>query len=522
VLLPGKKGEETVTINYTYDPLYRLTAADYSTGDYYHYAYDSVGNRLTETTQLATKNYVYDDANRLASVDGINYTFDANGNLLNDGVNTYTYDFANRLTSVNGTDSYSYNGLGDRLTQNGVHYTLDLNTGLTQVLSDGTNTYTYGLGRVSQTNTQTEYFLGDALGSVRQLTASNGDVTLAKSYDPYGVITATAGTSLTDYGFTGEAQNSYTNLVYLRARFYNPLDGRFQSRDTWGGNGNSPMSFNRWMYVEGNPVNYTDPNGHIRNEAMQAAKADLISEKLHDIYNVNIEKDWGYRLIIGSPTYYGKGPIPYSCEWQEGNWRSAHELDLVFESVREMAKKLGGATKFKSAMGNRPVFVYRYSNASYIINPEQNWAGLHPFLPQIFGDVLLYDGAFNYDDYARGVIVHELSHAWDYRQGRGPSTGMMFETGAYNLECSKDINPEVCPISYDVYASPEKAPSGYVYDMNNKEEDWADSVMTFVYPALGPKYGKYRDSDGILGPKRKRFITDAIHNIPNGKFWRQP
>ncbi|MCJ7434768.1 MAG: hypothetical protein MUO77_14880 [Anaerolineales bacterium] len=78
-----------------------------------------------------------------------------------------------------------------------INYTLDLNpstsfragSGLTQVLSDGTNTYTYGLGRISQTNTSTEYFLNDALGSVRQLTASNGDVTLAKSYDPYGVVT---------------------------------------------------------------------------------------------------------------------------------------------------------------------------------------------------------------------------------------------------------------------------------------------------------------------------------------------
>lgn len=34
------------------------------------------------------------------------------------------------------------------------------------------------------------------------------------------------------------------------------------SRDTWGGDANRPMSMNRWMYVEGNPVKYTDPSGH--------------------------------------------------------------------------------------------------------------------------------------------------------------------------------------------------------------------------------------------------------------------
>ena len=100
------------------DPLYRLTNADYSTGNDYNYTYDAVGNRLTQQIGLVTTNYVYDNANRLASVNGVTYTFDANGNLLNDGVNAYSYDSANRLRSVSNqstVSSYQYNGLGDRL-----------------------------------------------------------------------------------------------------------------------------------------------------------------------------------------------------------------------------------------------------------------------------------------------------------------------------------------------------------------------------------------------------------------------
>jgi hypothetical protein len=54
-----------------------------------------------------------------------------------------------------------------------------LNAGLTQVLDDGDNSYLYGVGRISQVNTGNEYFLGDALGSVRQLTNASGAVTLA-------------------------------------------------------------------------------------------------------------------------------------------------------------------------------------------------------------------------------------------------------------------------------------------------------------------------------------------------------
>jgi len=167
----------------------KLPVADYSTGESYNYTYDAVGNRLTQESMVnglpSMVNYAYDNANRLIDAGGTAYTWDNNGNLLNDGVNTYTYDSASRLVSVNGTTTYAYNGLGDRLTQNGTQYTLDLNAGLTQVLNDGTTTYTYGLGRSSQqSGTTPEYFLGDALGSVRQLTDQTGAITYSAAYDP--------------------------------------------------------------------------------------------------------------------------------------------------------------------------------------------------------------------------------------------------------------------------------------------------------------------------------------------------
>jgi hypothetical protein len=65
-------------------------------------------------------------------------------------------------------------------------YTLDLAAGLTQVLSDGTDTYLYGNGRIAQYDASgAQYFLNDALGSVRQLVDADGEVLLAQSYEPY-------------------------------------------------------------------------------------------------------------------------------------------------------------------------------------------------------------------------------------------------------------------------------------------------------------------------------------------------
>jgi hypothetical protein len=95
-------------------------------------------------------------------------------------------------------------------------FTMDLNTGLTQALSDGTYTYTYGLGRIAQfhltpdtgTPDTLEYFLGDALGSVRQLTDAQGQITLAKAYNPYGEVTQSVGTGQSGYGYTNEYQLS--------------------------------------------------------------------------------------------------------------------------------------------------------------------------------------------------------------------------------------------------------------------------------------------------------------------------
>jgi hypothetical protein len=84
---------------------------------------------------------------------------------------------------------------------------------------DNENIYIYGLGRISQTNAITEYFLTDALGSVRQLTNPVGDITLVNAYEPYGTVTHTAGDSQTSYGFTGEYTDP-TGDIYLRARYY--------------------------------------------------------------------------------------------------------------------------------------------------------------------------------------------------------------------------------------------------------------------------------------------------------------
>jgi len=70
------------------------------------------------------------------------------------------------------------------------------------------------------------------------------------------------GTPNTDYLYTGQQFDTSTGLYSLRARYYDPGVGRFNSRDMWAYDFQNPMEFNRYVYAAGNPVNLVDPSGY--------------------------------------------------------------------------------------------------------------------------------------------------------------------------------------------------------------------------------------------------------------------
>jgi YD repeat-containing protein len=165
---------------------------------------------------VETLRYVINGANQIACVDDASadgicddgeflWQYDAYGDLLSDGVHTYTYDAALRLASVSdgvSMTTYAYNGDGDRVSQtlDGTltTYVLDVASPLTMALAEttGTETITYlrGLDLIAQSDgTDTEYFLYDGLGSVRQLSNNSASILLSLSCDPYGSVYAESG-----------------------------------------------------------------------------------------------------------------------------------------------------------------------------------------------------------------------------------------------------------------------------------------------------------------------------------------
>ncbi|MDA8235712.1 MAG: hypothetical protein M0Z31_13110 [Clostridia bacterium] len=112
--------------------------------------------------------------------------------------------------------------------------------------------YTYGLERIEEEamdETRPEAqdplcYLYDGLGSVAFMVKPDGNKRDHYRYDEYGKP-APGNTKLSEdgrnvnhntFGYTGEMWDEESNLLYLRARYYEPETGRFLSRDSYEGN----------------------------------------------------------------------------------------------------------------------------------------------------------------------------------------------------------------------------------------------------------------------------------------------
>jgi len=106
-----------------------------------------------------------------------------------------------------------------------------------------------------------EAYHTDRLGSVRELTNGAGTVSATYRTDEWGIGTQATGGSTQPFGYTGEPRDG-TGLTYLWSRYYDPVLGRFTSRDTWPGSSSASQTLNRYAYVDGNPTTRSDPSGH--------------------------------------------------------------------------------------------------------------------------------------------------------------------------------------------------------------------------------------------------------------------
>lgn len=340
--------EET---SYGYDGLNRLVsesvAVNDNVTDTYSYEYDDYGNR-SRMTASGTENYStvynYNDAqgnytgmlqketktaapstvSSTPSVKETNYTYDANGNLVGETsgstTKTYTYNGINQLigyTDGNTTAAYTYNSNGLRIekTVNGqrINHIWDGSGQIVADINDGSlynaKCYIRGTGLaakydfVNGLKTGYTYYLQNAHGDVDALLDDNGAVTKTYHYDAFGVEKDIDDNDMNAFRYCGEYYDKETATIYLRARYYNPSNGRFNSRDTFAGRSGDPLSLNLYTYCKNNPVKFIDPSGHDTVEAAAFAAKNPRPTKVNSPGDAKILKQWDdkYNRLLNSP-----------------------------------------------------------------------------------------------------------------------------------------------------------------------------------------------------------------------------
>jgi RHS repeat-associated protein len=269
--------EAASTISYTYDALNRLsraktTASGGAITDDRLYAYDAVGNRMSQTINGVTTSYTYNSANELLTSGGLTYTYDGNGSLTarSDGL-ALAYDASNFTSSITppggATLNMSYSGLDQtqRAQAGGVSFVYDL-IGLSRRTDASGAVYELrcpcGQLISERSASGTDYVLYDVLGSTIGLTDGSGAVAATWKYDSWGTVLAKTGTADTSTLFQGALLDSATGLYKIGARYYDPGVARWTQRDAVTGTPSDPETYNAYVFVGNNPVNATDPSGY--------------------------------------------------------------------------------------------------------------------------------------------------------------------------------------------------------------------------------------------------------------------
>lgn len=246
-----------------YDTVNRLTKSNGTT-----FGYDKANN----VTKISSTSYTYDKADQIATASNATFEYNKLGQRIKEtltggSATTFTYDQAGNLISSKGPsieNTFKYDGSGLRTTETKGASTYlmawDVSPGLPLLLRAGNDYFVYGPGGlpIAQiTSGSATYLHHDQLGSTRILTNSSGSVVGTYRYGPNGAFWKFTGTQSTLMGFAGQYRmRSENQLIYLRARTYDPVTAQFLSPDPL-----AALSGETYSYAAANPINATDAAG---------------------------------------------------------------------------------------------------------------------------------------------------------------------------------------------------------------------------------------------------------------------
>lgn len=199
------------------------------------------------------------------------YIYDANGNLISGDGFIFSYNDLNQLISIRNSNgsiiaNYSYNHEGKRIKKvvystNTTTYYLDKFVQIVNSSGVYNETYYYYysyLAGKKDINGNIIPIVFDHLGSPSLIFLPNGSVKEVESFESFGDPINIG----ERYAYTGYEADIEAELLYAKARYYDPTKGQFTQPDKFTGNVYHPQSLNKYSYANNNPYTYVDPTGY--------------------------------------------------------------------------------------------------------------------------------------------------------------------------------------------------------------------------------------------------------------------
>ena len=284
-------GNNALDISYNYDVRGQLLE-ERRNGASVCYAYDKAGNRIRKTDGQGEIRYLYNAKNQLTAeespADRKQFSYDRQGGIIEEknaaGIRLFSYNSRRQQTRVETEtgnvqeNRYDAEGLRFELLENGRRTSFVYHDG--ELLQEegreeqGTS-YHLGAGMEAfRRGQELSYYHRDEQLSTVFVTDGHRNVQNSYQYDAFGMSLGTTEKLNNRIRYTGQQYDELTEQYYLRARYYNPVAGRFMQEDVYQGDG-----LNLYAYCGNNPVVYDDPSGYERKACPPQGK---ISESVDE------------------------------------------------------------------------------------------------------------------------------------------------------------------------------------------------------------------------------------------------
>ena len=365
-------GSNALDLSYVYDVRGQLLE-ERRNGASVCYAYDKAGNRIRKTDAQGEIRYLYNEKNQLVEeespADRKQFSYDRQGGIIEEknaaGTRRFSYNSRHQQTRVE-TETGSVQEKENRYDAEGLRFELLENGRRTSfVYHDGEllqeegreeqgTSYHLGAGMEAfRRGQELSYYHRDEQLSTTFITGGHGDVQNSYQYDAFGMSLGTTEKLNNRIRYTGQQYDDVTGQYYLRARYYNPVAGRFMQEDVYQGDG-----LNLYAYCGNNPVVYDDPSGYASTSTGKACPPKgKISESVDG---------------SGTPSEKVKVPTVKSGEFNEWfNSLSVDELDELWKdkstrkAIERQLRAPGGMHEWH-LVSRAPQFKYWGVNAEQI------------------------------------------------------------------------------------------------------------------------------------------------------------